>query len=1719
MRTLVQEGIDQCQSSLKRLQSRSQYDQYKDTTPSDFDRRVEARSFRLDEVDSSVQNVIKRLVSLIKSIPADDTGDDELLAEDDGWADAEDSGTPEKHLGDDSPLRLYGLSPLSQFDPHPHARRKPRSKSSSRTRRTSASDTTRHRATSSLRLERSGSEFSQLRLQKDGRADSLFRNDGSAHSTMPINQQFRSGFSQSSGKAVVPDLDRLLGNSGQLQKARGKRKPSDVVRTEKIVQNTEDNITRMERFLLANSDLLTPDHSSRAIKPSKRQEILKVVDNSRTVQVPGSNTLCQDLIADLSRKNSVPSSGSILTSAVASSRGVDRICEDLKKLFATGSCESLFKEALRKVSTSRTEHGPVLFQTFVALIQSQGCRTLQELMSQEIPMLRDHIALYVTMLSLLKFKLNSILKESHGDAYALLGQDDGVSFRRLLFVQLVEAVYSLVHPTGWALAIADRKKFCSFLEPLRDAFADHLPLVEKACHCVYHDLSSQVWRYNEARRMPFVSSIDPAAWELFLTSARIPDDSTTSRFASLGKILPKCEIEAAWAVIAFFAAAPSQLGTCETSRWILVHELFCRGPLFVSPDSCKLPPSGDQLRFVTAEVRNLAHTMLRGSMGTVPQQDKVLLDIFRKSITLQADDIFASTGSREALCPSVPDEKRGIKEALLLWRDTDMLTAPRERQQIKLDEVSRWILSDMAVGEWMGQSLVGPSLELSRCLLGLVLIWTDWLPTERPNRWRRYDSATKLLAKVLLQACKAKGKPTSSLQEEPRADQDLFSAAFSEIVVLPKAGLPDQRRELFLQETVAYLKVFSSLKNSNRLNAREASGARKFCDEIWGLVANDSLKTRCSRIHASEEALMISLYEGDSLRPLLAARVCSLLIFLILGIFPLGAEMRRLPESFPDTDGTTLVFLAFCLVACLDCAIDSRSPENSASVSKAIVVVLGQLCLNSREGLLETAVASTVANIFREHVIRLFPRAFQQLTSTSSSGVEEDICLIALLSLVRAVLRIDECFRYEEEHGAPAVLKNLYESLLEALRQAKPSLRCAIEQPANSLPDYSLSHQGKSLVARRAELLCSVIAEILIRINLSQGGFIVSLFRNRRALAALDADAQFDMKVRWFLSNTLCQLSPSSPRASQILREEYLVVLDTFIEVLLDTDILKKLPTCNIEGIRLRSGEAAEHKAVGQYDKFERNPSSSSRTRAEAVWLFGSFFGETLKGTQGDSVGSWELKLRNLLVNGNSELESPVRINIVNSLERECLRRIFYICGLVSFSREFPRAGVKFEVVITTVLVNSIDHLLKIQRSLLIEDQASKGTAKRSYRHAKLFFLFACYVEVHVATLTWIFREGSLSTCESISELWVVVCDRYISPLLRDDQVSLDACLTRVNQALRRENEPAQPHTTNFKDISSEYRGTVAQSLLRRCREILIPLAVAYSSGSKHPSGLLEAIIAASTKGNEDKMKLVARCFFSNTTAISERPTDFSPLSVETDKYMDELEESFPLSLETCRALSKLKQDMITILVAHYIRSERSAMQQRIGALNLLGIIFKMEHQEKHGGESLQVETLCIVARGLSSSLRTELGSAVVNDSFLVQLLSCSGLLMKLPAACVEQRAVRGLEDWCKEAEKTEHGLKQRYLLAFFTWARHIASSPLVLLEMRESLAKDKSSVLPWESELRGLEGQIFPKTNIRNVYARKSTNPSVLQPWRPSEAFKFAAQQLRHQPETRNDV
>lgn len=875
---------------------------------------------------------------------------------------------------------------------------------------------------------------------------------------------------------------------------RGKQRKRRIRYIGTAATNAVENARIQSRHSLSFDGLDKSNTHSRLSRPtsSSTSDTLGDVDdpnyNNDSVVLLQTQEQLFSALDDMGSCSSSPSSDNdddmLQQTIPANSGSLTDLCKALSDSYPSENNRSTLKRIIMMLQTQPLippsgsdsppaipEHGfLIVLKTILNILVTHGSLLLQAFVSNNCSQrpsatLSVHIGLLVTALRILGLYSKPEREEMVDTVRSLYDDEDSAitfriffssdgnrinkSFLDFLLLQLVDSIYSLVHPSAWSIRLTNPSKVLRDLEPLRNAVSEHVPLMERVCEMLTNQLAIQKWRSMDeplnGQCYAFVSTVDPEAWRAFLISGKPPahPESKQCRISALPKVSwPRCEVDALWRLLAYFAEATSTRGKLSSSntvgdnndkgmhRWDLLSRLLAKSGLSStsSTEESKLPVSETQLQTITLEVRSLAALLGSGTMGNLPAKDSFLKNFVEKSLAFEADNLANNQEARTAAGPVAKNEKEDTNFARILWEAAlpDLENNLHIADYCSVASVAKSLRRSITVSSFcfMGQPLFLPSSPVSRGCLALLCTWIARIPPKAKARHCRLAKVWSSLTKGLINL-------SSSLEENVSSDsshggnRDLFQEAFASFA--PTQGdLGNTRKVSFLRENAAYLTVIGALSlhlNTLQGNAPTYSGynsVRDLGEKVWKILSDVEMQQ-------SQEKLTFIVredtenYQGDIFRPYLASKVIAFLALAFLDVPPWeGGHLYQCKLTkdpifkFRNTeaDNGTLVYLVSCLLACLDCACNVQNCE--VEILSAILSSAGIILVSSIRVIM-VAEASTVVQqqrslgAIRELAQQIVPliqstcdKCFWRLATASYCGKEEDICLTSILTLIRA---------------------------------------------------------------------------------------------------------------------------------------------------------------------------------------------------------------------------------------------------------------------------------------------------------------------------------------------------------------------------------------------------------------------------------------------------------------------------------------------------------------------------------------------------------------------------------------------------------------------------------------------------------------------------------------------------------------------------------------------
>ena len=338
-----------------------------------------------------------------------------------------------------------------------------------------------------------------------------------------------------------------------------------------------------------------------------------------------------------------------------------------------------------------------------------------------------------------------------------------------------------------------------------------------------------------------------------------------------------------------------------------------------------------------------------------------------------------------------------------------------------------------------------------------------------------------------------------------------------------------------------------------------------------------------------------------------------------------------------------------------------------------------------------------------------------------------------------------------------------------------------------------LSSSGKTTVARCIGPVCSILAALcsLRRKNSVKFQSLEDAFRGRlSAHHATDhqsrlLDLSYLQHLGQCFSCELCHLSSLFPACDSIARGGLEFILGHYIECLLDTEALHRLPSSNKQIIASKGGPQAQEREANYLKRMLRRAAlmeeTSFDTEASAVkpldnesfdspgpmymsgriWAFSKDLGEVLGRAAATSSDEMLTALSKVLIKSDMDLEPSAQLMSEQaleevplvSMEREALKKFIKLRGV--FSVIFPREATAFgrlaKHIFVTCTKSVIQNLYYLGATVDYLDRRTGDWSVSTsadpvdlYERARAYALQKCYCEFSSALFSWILREGSL---------------------------------------------------------------------------------------------------------------------------------------------------------------------------------------------------------------------------------------------------------------------------------------------------------------------------------------------------------------------------------------
>jgi hypothetical protein len=1581
--------------------------------------------------------------------------------------------------------------------------------------------------------------------------------------------------STSALSSKIPDFEKILpplshtDDVGIPHKVPGRRRHEKRCISDRMGKWLESNLENSKLNIESATDNSRVRNSINKTRTKDNDDgLLYRMKDSVTVLSPKSMRQTQNLLfSSLYKKRG--------TSPVRTTQPVVLLrVSDLKELchsLTSVQSDELFKNSLDDICSRFEDNSQYLSSDASSAFQAMYdslCRddivTMQHLVSSESPCLSRFVALLVAILRLLKHNVSNHLTASDGIIFDIFGLDRCHVFVEYVLLQLVDTLMSIFHPMAWNLRLRNPQKVLDQLEPLRNALGYHFDLIERVCECISQELGLQEWRCVCDGDGIFVSSINPDDWSAFLTSGTAPHKPTTIRYTTFECAFPRCEIDAVWCLLAFFAGTSTTVRSNDDNRWHFVSQLLVKGSLSLSQNPNQLPPSIDQLEAAVADLTNVTDLVASGTMGTLPRRDTFIIDVIQRVLSLECDYLVSNRNPWNAFGPSTSSEKIIAVLAGLFQKTSINLSSAAKTSNSLLQTTKELASVDVEIN-WMGQPLLLPTSRLLRCCLALLLSWKSQIPVEKVKRLQCFDNVIKALVKTLIN----ENVPTDAdnkLRSESH-ERDAFGDAFD------SAGSEkddtESRKILFRQESAAYITLFASCNFSSDngiwYSLSKQVDEATLCKFLWNIVSDDSMRQLQEWIASKDcRSLPPLKYCGDKFRLHIAAKAISFIGIVIAGKHPL--ELDALLSSRPMDDISTVAFtegnalsslnfLLSCLLACVACACDmTYNPAILSSIVNCTSIMLkllddicsfrNDLVLDNSNSFPETVEMKQVTLLI--HKANTLHRSFHVVLQSPSCGSEDDLCFQSVVFAIRIALTFyptnllveatsaniicseaagtDDNFddidddalanldlgcadeHIKESKGQKGSLYLIYNMFSDALQNSKPSSRNSILQHARDDNACMISAQGMKLVNRNSNIVCAALAEIAsTRWHPSCSMNFFWNMKSRFNLFDDSGDTLYFKALATQICRHMCQ-SYNSKIVKDILLAEGDSFLLIVLEAIMDHKVLRKIPSCNLDRICLRSGSIAEAQGFTELVNFRNGVTKRLCEGLIEVQSFCRNVSRLFLSIDDDTepLQSTSAMGHILMIFSNEEY----RTQLIPSLEREFFYRYKLFQELIVHASTQVSVVATFERVSALLLASCSHELVLLLQRIGIQDQAYRDVQRGSYSHSKLFETVACFTELLVNLVLETFRCQFYKPRPSSDDFISIlrhIRDHFISPLLIGQRFNLLTSLREVVHLCSSFLSGTKPNVARTGTLflsnfdMSPYSDLIRKSFIRRCRELVLSVATnIIPTPSLNSSKLLNAILVAGISNSTNVAAFIGRSFsgteFYGTATMSAQDSIkvHSPLEHWIDNEYAEMEKSALLSVDHLDALRKLKRFVVQDFAIPKLSNNGIDARTKVLVLRMVQSIVDGEQDERmrysNPTEVFDVLLLCTIAKGIGVSIRNVVvESGTINDQLIDMSYRCARSIMNLPADCIDPKLIGWLVDWAHPTAITSSNtIHSNYLWYIFCWLQEFGEAVLDtcsggtrLQTIRDQMKTTNATALWFPVEMAGSSPQIAPYLNV----------------------------------------
>ena len=1295
------------------------------------------------------------------------------------------------------------------------------------------------------------------------------------------------------------------------------------------------------------------------------------------------------------------------------------------------------------------------FQTILDLLLNGGTTSLQDLVSSESPALHYFIGALVAIFGLFRRNVHHFLTPDDGVLFESFGKDSCNVFIDFCVMQFVDTVMSLFQPRAWALQIRDVRNVLRQIEPLRNELAMHMHLTERVCEQMLVKLPPQEWRCVREGENVFVSSINPDDWEVLLTNGVPPHKSTTARFEAFEKVLPRCEVDAIWCSLAYFASIETSVSSSDSNRWCLLSHVFFKGSLYIDENAAPIPPELEQVKAAIDDLKNMTFLLLSGVLGPLPRRDNFLIDVIKKALMLEADYIMSNDSSHEIRQPST-QRKQGLDSLALLREDLTFDSSMMATGNFNsfINELCTTNFSDMGTK----QQFPLPSSHLLRCCLALLLVWKKQIPFDKAKRLQCFGNAVKSFAKQITKNCVG---VDSQDRNNMMLVRDVFSDAFNSPTKETNCTDTATQRDSFLKECAAYMTIFVSAsfdgeddtRQSMHLNDDETDTSKL----VWDFLSNDEMHLRQQWIVSSDvEIPLLPKCCKDASTLFVAANVMATVAIMLLGKDPSCCSVFT-PMLLDGNTKITERFSAIryslsCLLTCIDVACDlDYKPEILSSVSINAAFIL-RVLVNASQHFNGIAPQIGIEMKALGHMIlkaNVIQRGFYKVLGASTSNLEDSPCFQHFVIFTHISMKLFCSERALELSLAPVeetqssdtfddidddVLANIdinqrgqrsmitkdyneiahsiYNMVINALEVSKPSTRTKIQSIDPGEFTITISRQGMKLVDKHYNLLCKFIADILCRIWSPTCPIEMPWNSMHRFRDTDDQDnAQYFNDISKAITSNICRRH-DLVIVQDIVRGNIEPFIFNCLESIMNPKLLRKLPSCNLNRIGKDGATVEEERGFSELLDYRNGSLLGLNERLTEVRGFCDNLSRILLANHDvDGIPHFNTSVGKILDAFSSDTQST---KLVPSLEREIFHRFILIRCLISKTAMGECDINMFERLSAHLLLICSTGLLYALEKIIILDQALLNVKGHMYGRSKLFETVACLVELHVnvvTTIVWCRIKNPQGVSWNFDILVRYIRDEFVLTMLGGKDVTPLASIRSLVGYCTLFLKGQQPiasrmgrnATSNF-DMKL-YCDLYQNALVRRSRELVLSIDM-NNIGSI--ASLLLSQLHATMDAGDNEAAMLGRAFTTSSFYGKSNYSQFinvvcrSPLQIAIDEYYAKMEESEPLSAPQMKNLHDLKEYAISAVVVPILAGE---YKQPIYAVNkmclfrfLQSILAACQEQVDRinticDGRMFEVPLLCAIVKQIGLALRNEVLYTSKNtvNESLVELMFTCG--------------------------------------------------------------------------------------------------------------------------------